>query len=49
MRLRAVLCWDSILDLHRLLLALAALGVMMHELHQVLLVVLVFSSYLVLI
>jgi hypothetical protein len=31
-----------------LLLALAALGVMMHELHQLLLVVLVFSSYLVL-
>jgi hypothetical protein len=49
MQLWAVLCWDSILDLHRLLLALAALAVMLHELHQLLLVVLVLSSYFVLI
>jgi hypothetical protein len=49
LKLWAVLCWDSILDFHRLLLALAALCVMMHELHQLLLVVLVYSSYLVLI
>jgi hypothetical protein len=35
--------------MHRLLLALVALSVMMHELHQLLLVIMVLSSYLALI
>lgn len=49
LQLWAVLSWDSILDMHRLLLALVALSVMMHELHQLLLVIMVFSSYLALV
>jgi hypothetical protein len=48
-QLWSVLVWDSILDMHRFLLAIAALCVMLHEQHQLLLVIMVFSSYLALI
>jgi hypothetical protein len=44
-----VLCWDSVIDLHRMLLAVVSLCVEMHELNQLLLVVIVLSSYLSLI
>lgn len=49
LRLYAVLVWDSVLDLHRFLLALVSLCVMLHELHQLILVVLVLGSYLLLV
>jgi hypothetical protein len=43
-----VLTWDSILDLQRLVLALLGLSVMLHELHQILLVALALGIYLML-
>jgi hypothetical protein len=43
-----VLTWDSILDFQRLVLAVLGLSVMLHELHQVLLVALVLGIYLML-
>jgi hypothetical protein len=49
LRLYAVLVWDSVLDLHRFLLALVSLCVMLHELHQLILVVMVLGSYLLLV
>lgn len=45
-RFWAVLAWDSILDMHRMLLAFVALCVMLHELHQLILVVIVLSIQL---
>jgi hypothetical protein len=48
-RARVVLAWDSVLDLHRFLLAVAALSVTLHELHQLILVAFLLSSYLILI
>jgi hypothetical protein len=50
-RLRAqiVLAWDSVLDLFRFLLAVAALCVTLHELHQLIMVALFLSMYLILI
>lgn len=41
-----VLVWDSVLDLQRFVLALLALCVMLDELHQLLLMTVVFSLYL---
>lgn len=49
LQLWLVLAWDSVIDLHRMLLAVVSLCVGMHELNQLLLVVIVLSSYLALI
>jgi len=46
LRCWAVLAWDSILDMHRMLLAFVALCVMLHELHRLILVVIVLSIQL---
>jgi hypothetical protein len=48
LRMLLVLTWDSILDFQRIVLALLGLSVMLHELHQVLLVALVLGVYLML-
>lgn len=48
LRMLLVLTWDSILDLQRLVLAVLGLSVMLHELHQLLLVTIVLVIYLVL-
>jgi hypothetical protein len=45
----AVLVWDSILDLHKLTLVSVSLCVMLHELHQLALMIMVLGSYLVLV
>lgn len=45
----AVLCWDSILDLHRFVIAVVSLCVMLHELHQLILLVIALTSYLLLV
>lgn len=45
----AVLCWDSVVDLHRVVLSLVSMCVMLHELHQLILMSIVLSSYLVLV
>jgi hypothetical protein len=45
----AVLCWDSILDLHRFVIAFVSLCVMLHELHQLILLVIALTSYLLLV
>lgn len=44
-----MLAWDSVLDYQRLLLAVVATSVMLHELHQLLLVVLLMGTYLLLV
>lgn len=49
LQLWLVLAWDSVIDLHRMMLAVVSLCVEMHELNQLLLVVIVLSSYLALI
>jgi hypothetical protein len=49
LRLYAVLVWDSILDLHRLTIALVSMLVMLHALHQLILLVMVLGSYLLLV
>lgn len=49
LRTYAVLCWDSILELHRLLIAVVSLCVMLHELHQLILLVIALTSYLLLV
>ena len=49
LRVYAVLCWDSIMDLHRFVIALISLCVMLHELHQLLLMTLALGSYLLLV
>jgi hypothetical protein len=49
MRTYAVLCWDSILELHRLTIAVMSLCVMLHELHQLILLVVALTSYLLLV
>lgn len=49
MRVYAVLVMDSILDLHRFMVALISLLVMLHELHQCALLILCLSSYLLLV
>jgi hypothetical protein len=49
MRMYAILAWDSILDLHRLTVALASVSVMLQEIHQLILIVLALGSYLLLV
>jgi hypothetical protein len=49
LRKYAVLCFDSILDLHRLAIALVSQCVMLHELHQLSLLVVAPGSYLLLV
>lgn len=49
LRLASVLVWDCVLDLHRFLLTLAAMCVMLSELHQLLLVTIILGSYLCLV
>lgn len=46
LRNMVALAWDSLLDMQRLLLAVVAMSVMLHPLHQLLLVLLVMGSYL---
>lgn len=48
-RMCAVLAWDSVLDLQRFVLAVLGLCVMLHEMHQLLLVTMVLGSYLIMI
>jgi hypothetical protein len=48
-RTYAVLCWDSVLELHRLVIAMVSLCVMLHELHQLILLVIALTSYLLLV
>lgn len=48
-RMYACLVWDSVLDLQRFVLALLALCVMLHELHQLLLMTVVLGLYLMVI
>jgi hypothetical protein len=48
LRMLLVLTWDSILDFQRLVLAVLGLSVMLHELHQILLVTLALGMYLML-
>jgi hypothetical protein len=45
-RVYLVLVWDSVLDLHRFTIALVSLCVMLHEAHQLALMILVLGSYL---
>lgn len=49
LRKYAVLCFDSILDLHRLAISLVSQCVMLHELHQLSLLVAALGSYLLLV
>lgn len=49
LRKHAVLCFDSILDLHRLTVSLVSQCVMLHELHQLSLLVAALGSYLLLV
>lgn len=48
-KLAAVLCWDSVLDLFRFQLVVVSMSVMLHELHQLLAMAMLFGCYLVLI
>jgi hypothetical protein len=45
-RVYLVLVWDSVLDLHRFTIALVSLCVMLHEAHQISLMIIVLGSYL---
>lgn len=47
LRLAAVMCWDSVLDVFRFMLVLVSMCVMLHELHQLLLVAALLGCYLV--
>jgi hypothetical protein len=49
LRMYTILTWDSILDLHRLTVALASVCVMLQEIHQLILMVLALGSYLLLV
>jgi hypothetical protein len=49
LRMYIVLTWDSILDLHRLTIALASVCVVLHEIHQLILMVLALGCYMLLV
>jgi hypothetical protein len=49
LRMYSILAWDSILDLHRLTIALVSVCVMLQEMHQLILMVLALGSYLLLV
>jgi hypothetical protein len=49
LRMYMILTWDSILDLHRLTIALASVCVMLQEIHQLVLMILALGSYLLLV
>jgi hypothetical protein len=49
LRMYTILTWDSILDVHRLTVALASVCVMLQEVHQLILMVLALGSYMLLV
>lgn len=49
LRMYTILAWDSILDLHRLTVALVSVSVMLHEIHQLILIAMALGIYLLLV